>query len=47
MKNYQSLFSKEKSVKEIYGENLIEEVYLYAQRVLGLCMHDDFDIIHS
>lgn len=36
-----------KSIKEIYGGNLIEEVYLYAQRVLRLCAEDDFDVIHA
>lgn len=36
-----------KSVKEVYGGNLIEEVYLYAQRVLRLCRDDDFDVIHA
>ncbi len=36
-----------KSIKEIYGANLIEEVYLYAQRVLALCADGDFDVIHA
>lgn len=36
-----------KSIKEIYGENLINEVYLYAQRVLAHYEDFDFDIIHA
>lgn len=36
-----------KSIKEIYGENLISEVYLYSQRVLAHYENSDFDIIHA
>jgi len=47
LKRYQKLFSKDKSIAQIYGENLIEEVFLYAQRVKELCKNDDFEIIHA
>lgn len=54
----QSGGSEIKSIKEIYGHNLIEEVYLYAQRVVGHYGGDeelkndnfndvDFDVIHA
>lgn len=36
-----------KSVKEIYGKNIIEEVYLYAQRVAQHFQDKDFDVIHA
>lgn len=36
-----------KSVKEIYGQNIIEEVYLYAQRVASHFKDKDFDVIHA
>lgn len=39
--------SKVKSIKDIYGSNLLEEVYLYAQRVAKLCKDEDFDVIHA
>lgn len=37
----------EKSIKQIYGENLIEEVYLYAQRIALKYHEEDFDVIHA
>ena len=46
-RNIRSLYSPDKSIREIYGSNLIEEVYLYAQRVLNLCKNMDFDVIHA
>lgn len=36
-----------KPIKEIYGKNIIEEVYLYAKRVAKLCHDMDFDVIHA
>jgi glycosyltransferase involved in cell wall biosynthesis len=36
-----------KNIKELYGANIIEEVYLYAKRVAHLCMNEDFDVIHA
>jgi len=36
-----------KAIKQIYGENLLEEVYLYSDRVAALCFDMDFDIIHA
>ncbi len=41
------LFGKNKSIKEIYGKNLLEEVYLYAQRVKNLFQNEKFDVIHA
>ena len=37
----------DKSVKQIYGENLMEEVYLYAQRIADKYYEQDFDVIHA
>lgn len=37
----------EKNLKQVYSENLIEEVYLYAQRVANLFSNGDFDVIHA
>jgi len=42
-----SLIGVDKSIKEIYGSNLIEEVFLYANRIVNLCVNDDFDVIHA
>ncbi len=39
--------SNEKSISEVYGGNLIEEVFLYALRVESLCSEDNFGIIHA
>lgn len=36
-----------KSLKEIYGANLIDEVYLYAERVANMFAEEDFDVIHA
>lgn len=36
-----------KTVKEIYGKNIIEEVYLYAQRIAEHFKDKDFDVIHA
>ena len=48
LKEYLSkLVSKDKSVKEIYGKNLLEEVYLYAERVLEKFKNTNFDLIHA
>jgi len=41
------LSSKDKSVKELYGKNLLEEVYLYATRVLEKFKNTNFDVIHA
>lgn len=41
------LFGSDKSMKEIYGKNLLEEVYLYAKRVATLFSNSDFDVIHA
>ncbi|MFW5704573.1 MAG: glycosyltransferase family 4 protein [Nanoarchaeota archaeon] len=42
-----NLFSNTDNIKKIYGENLIEEIYMYAQRVAALCKDKDFDVIHA
>jgi glycosyltransferase involved in cell wall biosynthesis len=39
--------SEFKSIKEIYGQNLISEVYMYAQRVKLHYENSDFDVIHA
>ncbi len=39
--------SQNKSVKQIYGENILEEVYLYAQRVATKYQNQNFDVIHA
>lgn len=36
-----------KSIKEIYGPNLIAEVFLYAERVLAHHEKSEFDVIHA
>ena len=36
-----------KSLKEIYGKNLLYEVYLYSQRIADYYKDGDFDIIHA
>lgn len=36
-----------RSIKQIYGENLIEEVYLYSQRVLNHYRENNFHVIHA
>lgn len=33
--------------KKLYGENLFEEIWLFAQRVVDLCKDKDFDVIHA
>ena len=43
----QSGSSEFKSIKEIYGVNLISEVYMYAQRVKLHYEDNDFDVIHA
>jgi len=35
------------SKKEIYGVNLMQEVYVYAEKAAALAEHRQFDIIHS
>lgn len=42
-----STISQNKSIKEIYGSNLIEEVFLYAHRVAAMFENEDFDVIHA
>ncbi len=37
----------DKSLKQIYSENLLEEVYLYAHRVASIFKDGDFDVIHA
>jgi len=39
--------AKNKNIKDLYGENILEEVYLYAQRVATLCKDDDFEVVHA
>lgn len=39
--------SKEKSLKEIYGPSLMDEVYLYAERVANMFVDKEFDVIHA
>jgi glycosyltransferase involved in cell wall biosynthesis len=39
--------SEFKSIKEIYGANLITEVYMYAQKVVLHYENSDFDVIHA
>ena len=39
--------SKDKSVKELYGKNLLEEVYLYGLRVFEKFKDSNFDLIHA
>jgi glycosyltransferase involved in cell wall biosynthesis len=41
------LHKEDKNIKQIYGDNLIEEIYLYAQRVAALFSNKDFDVIHA
>jgi glycosyltransferase involved in cell wall biosynthesis len=41
------LFGRNKSIKEVYGENLLEEVYLYAQRLAKIFRGEKFDVIHA
>jgi len=36
-----------KTSKEIYGENILQEVHLYAQRVASFVEDRDFDVIHA
>lgn len=44
----QALNSKQKDIKSLYGENMISEVYLYAQRVAAIYKdRTDFDVIHA
>ncbi len=33
--------------KKLYGDNLFEEIWLFAQRVVDLCKNKDFDVIHA
>ena len=47
VKSKRSFDERLKSPRQIYGENLIEEVYLYAKRVANLCKDLDFDVIHA
>ena len=55
MESYQKRFEKiltktinpNKTIKEIYGTNLIEEVYLYAERVANMFIDEEFDVIHA
>ncbi len=37
----------EKTVKQIYGANILQEIELYAKRVVNLCKDKDFDVIHA
>jgi len=52
-KKYQSLCelelecSESKNPMQLYGRNLIQEVYLYAKRVASLYKNSDFDVIHA
>ncbi len=40
--------TEHKDIKQIYGANLIEEVYLYARRVAALYSdYESFDVIHA
>lgn len=39
--------SELKSIKDIYGANLINEVYMYAQRVVMHYEDSNFDVIHA
>jgi glycosyltransferase involved in cell wall biosynthesis len=41
------LQGKLKSVKEIYGKDILNEVYLYSQRLIEVSKKIDFDIIHA
>ncbi|MDA3856376.1 MAG: glycosyltransferase family 4 protein [Candidatus Woesearchaeota archaeon] len=43
----ESEFCEDKNLKDLYGPNILKEVYLYAKRVAALCMNDDFDVIHA
>jgi len=36
-----------KNLNELYGWNIIQEVFLYANRVKNLAYFEDFDLIHS
>lgn len=36
-----------KTLKELYGTNLIDEVYLYAERVANMFEEVEFDLIHA
>lgn len=42
-----NLFSDEKSIKQLYGKDLIEEVYLYGLRIFEKFKNNKFDIIHA
>jgi glycosyltransferase involved in cell wall biosynthesis len=39
--------SPKKTINEIYGKNLLEEVYLYSLRIESLYSNKKFDIIHA
>jgi len=43
----QSNSERFKSIKQIYGENLLQEVELYAQRILAHYEDEEFDVIHA
>lgn len=36
-----------KNIKQIYGENIFEEIYGYAEKVLNLCAKEHYDLIHA
>lgn len=44
----ETIASKNKDIKQLYGKNLIQEVYLYAKRVAAIYKdRNDFDVIHA
>lgn len=43
----EKLDAPNKSIKDIYGPNIIAEVYMYAKRVAKMCADLDFDVIHA
>lgn len=46
-KTFDEYSHSDKSIKQIYGKNLMEEVYLYAQRVANKFKNSSFDVIHA
>ena len=39
--------NERKTIKDIYGQNLLHEVFLYSQRILHLYKNEKFDVIHA
>ncbi|MFH1211390.1 MAG: glycosyltransferase family 4 protein [Candidatus Woesearchaeota archaeon] len=48
-KNYQKFLDTKSGngMKKLYGENLLEEIYLFAEKAALIAQEEDFDVIHA